>query len=125
MTHPTEEHCARCRRSAPDQESGDFLEWEAMSDGIVCPGCLTGEEENAFFDDFAELAEQSSHCARCGREVPDVSGEQMEAEGWDTPDSAGARWVCPDCRTGVDARELNDVASALKDTRTQGPDGQS
>lgn len=46
MTHPKYEHCARCRRPAPPQDSREFIEWEATEDGLpVCPGCLTGLDE--------------------------------------------------------------------------------
>jgi hypothetical protein len=31
--------CARCRRAARDD--ADFVGWEQLEDGQVCPGCLT------------------------------------------------------------------------------------
>jgi hypothetical protein len=31
--------CARCRRAPRDD--ADFVEWEQLDDGEVCPGCLT------------------------------------------------------------------------------------
>lgn len=37
--------CARCRR-APRDDS-DFVEWEKLEDGEVCPGCLTMLEAQA------------------------------------------------------------------------------
>lgn len=48
------QHCARCRRAAPDQLSGEFLEWESpddTGDQVVCPGCITGVEERAIYED--------------------------------------------------------------------------
>jgi hypothetical protein len=42
--------CARCKRTAPPQDSDDFLYWEALgTDGaeVICPGCITGQEQQA------------------------------------------------------------------------------
>jgi hypothetical protein len=54
---PEPEHCARCRRLAPDQTSDEFLEWEALGETgeeVICPGCLTLGEERALGDDALE-----------------------------------------------------------------------
>jgi flagellar biosynthesis/type III secretory pathway protein FliH len=54
------QHCARCRRPAPDQLSSEFLEWEASGETgeqVICPGCLTLGEERAIADDADETAE--------------------------------------------------------------------
>lgn len=37
--------CARCRRAPRDD--ADFVAWEALDDGVVCPGCLTMLEVDA------------------------------------------------------------------------------
>jgi hypothetical protein len=53
------QHCARCRRPAPDQLSSEFLEWEALGETgeqVICPGCLTLGEEQAITDDAFETA---------------------------------------------------------------------
>jgi hypothetical protein len=34
--------CARCRRAPRDD--ADFVGWEALDQGAVCPGCLTMHE---------------------------------------------------------------------------------
>lgn len=37
--------CSRCRRAPRDD--ADYVAWEALDDGTVCPGCLTMLEEGA------------------------------------------------------------------------------
>jgi hypothetical protein len=34
-----QERCSRCQRAPRDDE--DYLAWEALDEGAVCPGCLT------------------------------------------------------------------------------------
>ena len=53
--------CTRCHRGAPPQDSDDFLHWEALGpDGlaVVCPSCITGEEQQAMDEDMMDLAEK-------------------------------------------------------------------
>jgi hypothetical protein len=38
-------NCARCRRAPLDDS--DFVDWETLDEGEVCPGCLTMLEEHA------------------------------------------------------------------------------
>lgn len=37
--------CSRCRRAPRDDV--DYVGWEALDDGTVCPGCLTMLETEA------------------------------------------------------------------------------
>jgi hypothetical protein len=37
--------CTRCRR--PPRDDTDFVEWEKLDEGAVCPGCLTMLEQEA------------------------------------------------------------------------------
>lgn len=37
--------CARCRRAPRDD--ADFVAWETIDEGVVCPGCLTILEVDA------------------------------------------------------------------------------
>lgn len=50
----SEQHCDRCGRPAPDQESADFTEWEAVGDGttVLCPDCITPAEHQAMIEDM-------------------------------------------------------------------------
>ncbi len=53
----TTHYCERCKRPI-DQESDNFVEWEAIDedgDKVVCPGCLTGAEEQAVIDDVPTI----------------------------------------------------------------------
>ena len=55
------ELCDRCQRAAPPVESDAYAEWEANvrddgSVGVICPGCLTGEEIDEIAADMDELA---------------------------------------------------------------------
>lgn len=55
------QHCERCRRAAPDEASGDFPYWEALGDGsaLLCPGCITGAEQQAFDEEAMQVAEDT------------------------------------------------------------------
>ena len=51
-----EQNCIRCRRPAPPQDSDAFTEWEAADESgveVICPGCVTREEETAMVDDYS------------------------------------------------------------------------
>ena len=37
--------CSRCRREPRDD--ADYVTWEALEEGTVCPGCLTLTEAEA------------------------------------------------------------------------------
>jgi hypothetical protein len=54
----TTQVCARCRREAPPEESSAFNDWEALGDGqqIICPGCLTGQEQQVIDEDAMAIA---------------------------------------------------------------------
>lgn len=55
---PEYTYCRRCRRPAPDQASQEFLDWEATEEGYpICPGCLTGREEQAMAEDAMDTLE--------------------------------------------------------------------
>ncbi|MER7927052.1 hypothetical protein ABTY96_28500 [Streptomyces sp. NPDC096057] len=61
MTHPKYEHCARCRRPAPEQDSKEFMDWEATADGLpVCPGCLTLLDEQYADEAVMDLADEAT-----------------------------------------------------------------
>lgn len=52
-----EQHCARCRRLAPAQESSEFGDWEALGDGseVICPGCITGAEQQRMDEEVMDV----------------------------------------------------------------------
>ncbi|MDV9168751.1 hypothetical protein R6V09_01155 [Streptomyces sp. W16] len=61
MTHPMHEHCSRCRRPAPPQDSKEFMDWEATEDGLpVCPGCLTLLDEQYMDEAVMDLADEAT-----------------------------------------------------------------
>jgi hypothetical protein len=37
--------CSRCRRAPRDD--ADYVNWQSLDEGVVCPGCLTMLEEEA------------------------------------------------------------------------------
>jgi hypothetical protein len=45
--------CQRCKRPAPPTTDHESLHWEALVSeggeylGVICPGCITGQEEQA------------------------------------------------------------------------------
>jgi hypothetical protein len=42
--------CIRCHRAAPDPVSAEFMQWDPTSDdadSMICPNCLTHDEETA------------------------------------------------------------------------------
>lgn len=43
--------CSRCRRAPRDD--ADYVAWEALAEGAVCPGCLTMLEIEARSDGSA------------------------------------------------------------------------
>jgi hypothetical protein len=54
------EFCARCRREAPHPESPTYADWEVIEDEqgcslLVCPGCLTPEEEAGVTDNAVDF----------------------------------------------------------------------
>jgi hypothetical protein len=45
--------CVRCHRPAPDRDSAEFLQWDPVGDeaeSLICPDCLTEDEETATED---------------------------------------------------------------------------
>lgn len=61
---PEYTHCKRCRRQAPVQASRDFLYWETDENGLpICPGCLTGLEEQAIAEGAMTTAETADRLA--------------------------------------------------------------
>jgi hypothetical protein len=103
------ERCGRCGLPAPPVEASDYVFWEAIGeDGVICPGCLTGQEEQAMDDQVMAFRER---CSRCQREAPSATRKPGEttsarvAEGWLSFESdAGAliETVCPGCMTDED-----------------------
>jgi hypothetical protein len=57
-----EERCSRCRRLAPSPDAVEYLEWEAADDGeaMICPGCLTGGEEQAIDEDMFAVEDEAA-----------------------------------------------------------------
>jgi len=60
---PIGTHCARCMRPAPDWlttdrgEMSQLLDWEALGDDgllILCPDCITPEEQQAMDADMMD-----------------------------------------------------------------------
>lgn len=107
------ECCARCQRPAPDEDDQSLvaLEWETLvnSDGdvtgVVCPDCITPEEQQATDEaDMAihdQVAGLAGHCARCLKAVPyvdDDPGAPLPG-GWAmlNHDDPVMLIVCPDC----------------------------
>ena len=72
-TTGTTTRCVRCGRLAPDQELDAFTEWEVLvsetevqllamdvmtdAERMVCPGCLTGAEEQQMAEQFSGVSE--------------------------------------------------------------------
>ena len=57
------ERCERCRRLAPPWEDPGYCEWEALEledgeIGVICPGCITGAEQQEMDADDMDLAEE-------------------------------------------------------------------
>lgn len=53
--------CARCLHEAPPQDSDAFNDWEALGkDGqqVVCPDCVTRDEQQELDEDAMALAEK-------------------------------------------------------------------
>ncbi len=42
---PNQVRCSRCQR--PPRDDADYVGWEALDEGTVCPGCLTMLEVEA------------------------------------------------------------------------------
>jgi hypothetical protein len=61
---PIESHCARCLRPAPPEDDQSFTDWEALAYdadevlGVVCPDCITPEEQQAMDEADEEMDEQ-------------------------------------------------------------------
>jgi uncharacterized Zn finger protein (UPF0148 family) len=56
----TDTHCTRCNRPV-NELSREFVEWEAGPDGsVVCPGCLTGEEQAAIDADALDMTSKAA-----------------------------------------------------------------
>lgn len=55
-------NCARCARPSPSQTSAEFKDWEALGDGgaVVCPDCITAEEQQAVDEDDMDTADQAT-----------------------------------------------------------------
>jgi hypothetical protein len=56
------QHCMRCKRPAPSEDSDEFVDWEAADetgDQVICPGCLNSEEETAIAEDAMATAEEA------------------------------------------------------------------
>lgn len=58
----SQDYCARCRRPVPPIDSDEFTAWEANAedDGatMICPGCITGEEQRQMDEDGMEAIER-------------------------------------------------------------------
>ena len=55
--------CARCHRPVPDQLSDEFLSWEALDETgeqLICPMCLTPDQEQAIADDRDATSETAA-----------------------------------------------------------------
>ena len=57
--------CMRCRRANPEADEGSLpTDWEVLTDargevvGVMCSGCITGEEQRAIDDDMMELGDE-------------------------------------------------------------------
>ena len=59
------EFCERCRREAPASDSDEYVYWEAVERadgqvGVICPGCLTGKEEQEIDEDAIEMLDEAA-----------------------------------------------------------------
>ena len=75
------QHCARCKREAPEQESDEFLTWEVIDevgDVVVCEGCLTLAEENSIYSDGLATAVEAG--AMTAKEAIDQYAADMASE---------------------------------------------
>lgn len=65
-----EESCSRCRRSAPGIEASEYVSWEVDEVGaLICPGCLTHEEQRAIAEDFVESGSEIARRQEWGESI--------------------------------------------------------
>jgi DNA-directed RNA polymerase subunit RPC12/RpoP len=91
------DQCARCRREAPPEGTGERGDWEiagrAAGEPLVCPGCLMTEDAETDEYDVLWLRriEEEGECARCGELVREFP---VAMENWAVLDDD---LTCPDC----------------------------
>jgi hypothetical protein len=81
------DHCSRCQRAAPAEDSEEFVYWETDADGttLICPHCLTLSEENTLAEAARETGIPADRLA-----ADDAVLDQMERdEGWGESDAPG------------------------------------
>jgi len=54
--------CSRCGATPPDVDSDEFVEWELISEKLVCPNCITPEEELQLVEAW-EAEDSPAHAA--------------------------------------------------------------
>lgn len=66
MATPDERYCARCQRPNPEAPEGGLPnEWEVLEDdrgeviGVICEGCITGEQQQAIDESIFETMEDA------------------------------------------------------------------
>jgi DNA-directed RNA polymerase subunit RPC12/RpoP len=93
--------CSRCGRQV-SQLTEEFVGGEAIGDGddVVCPHCLTVEDQAVIDEAWMETSSAASHCSRCGVDRPEDWGE------WLIVDEG---CICPSCYSPVErkAYEIN------------------
>lgn len=113
-----ESRCMRCRRPNPAAAllPGDLpSDWEVVENergevaGVICPGCITGEEQQAIDEDVMEFAESLKQCARCAKPAPEFPSGLPQEQGWYV---LGHGLVCTDCMRPDDWRAA--VADSLR-----------
>jgi ribosomal protein S14 len=98
------EKCRRCGRPEPDFDSSEYDEWETTGSpaqgrsylGIICPGCITVAEKQAIDEEYMELGETASRCARCGKDR-DFENQEDVLGDWEMTDAG--EMVCLTCTT--------------------------
>lgn len=109
MTGETiESHYARCLRPARQIDDPEDDDWETLGpEGtlLICPDCITPEEQQSMDDRDMELADELRHCARCLRPTPAADDPQFDD--WEVLNDEGASFVCPGCITAEERRVLD------------------
>ena len=113
-----ESRCYRCKRPTP--EGLPPSDWEPHVDddgevlGVICPDCLTDEEQGAIEDDALTMETATHTCAGCGTLAPDFAdGDPNDADygdpgrkGWYVVDRG---LICPSCVTGEEIIESHEA----------------
>ena len=110
MTGETiESHYARCLRPARQIDDPEDDDWETLGpEGtlLICPDCITPEEQQSMDDRDMELADELRHCARASGPLRQRTTPSASRLGG-ARTNEGASFVCPGCITAEERRVLD------------------